>query len=80
MWGLKSSRGFVTHRQKSVYAEFCFRGGCGRRFARGTFAVAESDTADPSATPVFLSNLVVLTNFMRLSLLKPHTWPLVGAA
>ena len=30
-------------------------------------------TADPSAAPDFLSNLVALANFMRLSLRKAHT-------
>jgi hypothetical protein len=39
-----------------------------------------SETADPSAAPDFLSDLVALANFMRLSLMKGAHVALSGAA
>jgi hypothetical protein len=40
----------------------------------------EGETADPSASPDFLLNLVALANFMRLSLLKGAHAALSSAA
>jgi len=42
---------------------------------RKTFPGMVHRTADPSVSPDFLLKLQALASFMRLSLLKAHTWP-----